>query len=128
MDKCDFVIILQGAIPKKLEYLPDALHPERGELDRAQGTDAGAAVNVDTMGKCPEDLLVPHRWDRVEIAVDQSNNRRAGASGEVNITLAGRTFQVDAGGEAGWQSSERGAGEYTSGQNIGKRGEARGTS
>ena len=81
------------------------------ELGGAQRADAGAAIDVDALRHRPQDLLVPDGRRRLEIAVDDADDRRAGERSLIEFALLDRRapFERRIGGPEGRR--QRWAGE-----------------
>ena len=90
MDDRYLVVVFPLATAQALVDLADSLHAETVELGRSQGTHARRAEDVHAFGHRPEDLLVPHRGDILEVAVDDPDRRGTPARDGVQVALAHR--------------------------------------
>ena len=89
VDDRHLVVVLESSVPVSLEDRSHPFHPERVELGCAEGADACASEDVDPVTHRPQDLLVPHGRQPLEIAIDDSDHLRAPARSAIHVTLGG---------------------------------------
>ena len=95
MDHRDLVVVLELAVPIRLEDAADADHAEGMQLGGAQRAHAGAAEHVDALGHRPQDLLVPDREHAFEVPVDDPDRLRPALRDPVDVPLGDRRQRDD---------------------------------
>src|SRR5262245_14942992 len=90
MDDRHFVVILEKTVAEVFEDGPNSDHAELRQLRCPQRAHAGCPEDMDSVGHGPKDLLVPDRWDAIEIAVDDSDGQWLPNGGPIDVALRNR--------------------------------------
>jgi hypothetical protein len=85
-----FVVVFEDAVAVGLEDGTNPNHAERLELRGTKRAHAGAAEDVNALAQRPENLLVPHRGDALEVAVDEADRQGPRQRCAVDVALGGR--------------------------------------